>query len=64
MGDFNLNLLKVTSCQRVNEFLDVCMFNNIYPLIHTATRVTNHSASLLDNILTNDLEEIFAGVIL
>ena len=64
MGDFNLNLLNVTSCKRVNEFLDVCMFNNIYPLIHTPTRVTNHSASLLDNIFTNDLEEVFAGVIL
>ena len=64
MGDFNLNLLHVTSCQRINEFLDVCIVHNIYPLIHTPTRVTNHSVTLLDNIMTNDLNDTFAGVIL
>ena len=64
MGDFNLNLFDSPSCQSVNAFLDLCMVRSIYPLIHSPTRVTDNTATLLDNIFTNNLENAFSGVIL
>ena len=64
LGDFNLNLLDVSSCQNVNNFLDICMLNSLYPLIHIPTRVTSTSASLLDNVFTNVLNETYSGVLL
>ena len=64
LGDFNLDLLELMSCQNVVNFLDLCMTNSVYPLIHSPTRVTNTSATLLDNIFTNDLEQSHAGVMI
>ena len=54
MGDFNINLLNVDKDQYVNEFLDTLLTFNMFPLIKYPTRVTQHSASLIDNIFTND----------
>ena len=54
LGDFNLNLLNVDCHIATAEFLEtMCAFSYL-PLITKPTRVTNHSATLIDNIFTND----------
>jgi hypothetical protein len=65
MGDFNLDLLNHSSHQFTNEFLDIMYANSFSPLITLPTRLTSHSATLIDNIFTNNLEKYaFSGLIL
>ena len=57
LGDFNFDLLKIQYQQHssTSEFLD-CMFSHSFlPLISQATRITSHTATLIDNIFTNHL---------
>ena len=56
MGDYNLNLLNYENHQFTSEFLDImysCMF---VPLISRPTRITSNTATLIDNIFSNNLE--------
>ncbi len=68
MGDFNLDLLKFESRPRVNEFINTFYSNNFFPCIDRPTRIkvnslTDFTATLIDNIFTNDVEmEIKSGV--
>mgnify|MGYP007103414100 FL=1 len=48
----------------VNDFCDACMVNSMFPLIHIPPRITQSICTLLDNIFTNDLENIFSGVLI
>ena len=56
MGDFNINILNSHSHQPTNEFINVMTSNSLYPLISKPTRITSSSATLIDNIFTNNLE--------
>ena len=53
MGDFNLDLIKVDIHNQTNDFVHSLYTNAFYPTISKPTRVTEHSATLLDNIITN-----------
>ena len=64
IGDYNINILTVDSCSKTNEFLDVFMTKSMYPVIHYPTRITDHSISLIDNIFTNNIDDVLSGVIL
>lgn len=57
MGDFNLNLLKQSSHAPTDEFLETLFSHGLFPLITKPTRLTSHSATLIDNILTNYLPD-------
>lgn len=63
MGDYNLNLLNYENHQFTSEFLDImysCMF---VPLISRPTRITSNTATLIDNIFSNNLENhAFSGL--
>ena len=53
-GDFNVNtnpLLKGTPTTQ--EFKNIMSTNYLYPLITKPTRITEHSATLIDNIYCN-----------
>ncbi|XP_071950001.1 uncharacterized protein [Antedon mediterranea] len=64
LGDFNIDLLKFESDNNINDFVH-CLFNNsLISLIHRPTRITEHSATLIDNIFTNDLESSVSGIII
>ena len=65
MGDFNLNLLNEQLHQLTSEFLDIMYANMLFPTITLPTRITWHSATLIDNIFTNDLNNYtFSGLLL
>ena len=52
-GDFNVNLLNFESHKATGEFLDMSLEKGFIPYITKPTRVTAHSATLIDNIYTN-----------
>jgi hypothetical protein len=58
MGDFNIDLLKSESCDYTNKFLEQLFTSSYMPLILRPTRITEHTATLIDNIFTNDIENI------
>lgn len=55
-GDFNIDLLKVSTHKQTSDFLDTLYNRGLYPLITKPSRVTWFSATLIDNIFTNVLE--------
>ena len=55
-GDFNLNLIKYTQNRGVNQFIENILSNSFIPHITLPTRVTEKSATLIDNIFTNNYE--------
>ena len=58
MGDFNIDLLKTESCDFSNRFSEQLFTSSFLPLITRPTTITEHTATLIDNIFTNDLELI------
>ena len=55
MGDFNLNLLRFQQHSLTGEFLEQMYSNAFFPLILRPSRITSHSATLIDNIFINQL---------
>ena len=63
MGDFNIDLLKFSSNNKVSNFVNLIYSNNFFPCIDRPTRITENNATLLDNIITNDTSaKIGSGV--
>ena len=52
MGDYNVNLMNYESHDLTANFVDTIYSYYYVPLINRPTRVTQHSASLIDNIFT------------
>ena len=55
-GDFNINILQHESEDSVRQFLDSMYSLGLYPLISKPTRITRTTATIIDNIFTNDIE--------
>lgn len=62
--DFNMNVLNSHSHRPANEFINLMTSNSLYPLIFKPTRITSSTATLIDNIFTNNLELNMNSVIL
>ena len=54
MGDFNVNLLNYESHGETNEFINTMVSHYLLPHILHPTRVTDHSATVIDNIFSNN----------
>ena len=52
-GDFNLNLIKYMQNTGVNQFLENILSKNFIPQITLPARITENTATLIDNIFTN-----------
>ena len=63
-GDLNIDLLKHESHNSTRNFLDMMYSLGLYPLIDKATRITDTSATLIDNIFTNELHHNLTSGIL
>ena len=55
MGDFNLDLLQYNHHRLTQEFVDTLFLHAFIPLFPNPTRLTSFSATLIDNIFTNNL---------
>ena len=63
MGDFNVDFLKCFEHQPTDDFVNTIFSYGFRPLIDQPTRITPHSSTLLDNILTNNDANISAGIL-
>ena len=54
MGDFNIDLLKYECCNYANNFFNQLSSSGYMPLITKPTRITKSTATLIDNIFTNN----------
>ena len=63
-GDTNINLLKIHEKKHYNMFFDSVLSSGFYPRINLPTRFdkVHGSASLIDQIFTNELNENDSGV--
>ena len=53
LGDFNFDLFKHEIHKRTSDFLDHMYSQACFPLIKRPTRITENTATLIDNIFTN-----------
>ena len=58
MGDFNIDLLNYESHNPTSDFLDLVYGNSFVPLITRPTRISISSATLIDNIFTNNFQNL------
>ena len=58
LGDYNINLLNHDSHLDTGALIDLLSSFSFVPLITRPTRVTATTATLIDNILTNNVENI------
>ena len=61
LGDFNAELLKYDHDEEVSGFLDAMYSKLLLPNISSPTRITSASATLIDNIFTNDYDNTFTS---
>jgi hypothetical protein len=62
MGVFNIDLLKVDSHRPTHEYLELIYSYHLVPTIYKPTRITKSTATIIDNILTNN-ENIVSSTI-
>ena len=64
-GDYNLDLLKVENNVDTDTFVNNLFSFGFYPIINKPSRITSHSATLIDNIFSNDIKRsINSGLII
>ena len=56
-GDFNIDLLKYKIHQNTSRFVDMIFSLGLFPLITKPSRITQHSRTLIDNIITNNIQK-------
>ena len=56
MGDYNIDLMKYENHMQTGEFLNNMHSNSLIPLIYKPTRETKTTATLIDNIFTNNYD--------
>ena len=55
MGDYNINILNFATHSATADFVDSMYSYGFFPLINWPTRITTSSATIIDNIFTNNL---------
>ena len=64
MGDFNVNLLDNNASGGIPDTLGEFMSGGFYPLISLPSRITDSTATLIDNVWTNNLvAPIISGLV-
>ena len=56
VGDFNVNLMNYQTNNLTGELLDSMHSHLLSLLINRPTRITSHTATLIDNIITNNID--------
>ena len=65
MGDFNLNFLNISEHIPTSDFVELMFSYSFFPLINKPTRLTEISATLIDNIFCKSIDKskCFNGII-
>ena len=59
LGEFNADLLKYDQNSSISDFIDSVHSSLLLPHIFSSTRTTSSSATLMDNIFTNNYNSSF-----
>ena len=62
LGDCNIDLLKDETHRPTSDFLDLIYSYHLVPTISKPTGITESSATIIDNIMTNSNENIKTGI--
>ena len=63
MGDYNIDLLKDDSDRQTHDYLDLIYSHRMIPSILKPTRITETTATIIDNILTNTEQDILTAIL-
>ena len=63
MGDFNLDLLQCHERSLCQDFLDLMLSKSYAPTITKPTRITESTATLIDNIFVSGTSNVQSGII-
>src|SRR6218665_2648703 len=58
VGDFNIDLLKISTNGPTQTFMNILTAEFIAPVINCPTRITEFTATLIDNIFTNIVQDV------
>src|SRR6218665_270644 len=58
VGDFNINLLKISTNGPTKTFMNILTAEFIAPVINCPKRITEFTATLIDNIFTNIVQDV------
>jgi hypothetical protein len=64
LGDFNINVLKYTSCEQAKEFIDLLFSFGLLQVVTKPTRCTPNSATLIDHVLSTPRSSFFETAII
>ena len=59
LGDMNTDILIQVTHIKTGQFVDIMFSNSFLPVITRPTRVTATSATLIDHIFNNDVDNLF-----
>ena len=57
MGDINIDMLKMNQVSSVGKYMYQLFSSSLYPLITKPSRIMDKSATLIDNLSTNSLDD-------
>ena len=65
LGDFNADLIKVGTQAQTSKFLGGLTCRGFYPLVSLPSRITESTATLIDNIFTKNVDcQIASGLVM
>ena len=63
LGDMNIDLLKHHTHQQTGQYIDMLYSYDLLPVITKPTRITSHTATLIDHIYTNTINNLVSGIV-
>ena len=60
LGDFNINIMREKRSKCANNYINLIIRNGAAPIITIPTRVTTTSSTLLDHIITNNMDQVIS----
>lgn len=64
VGDFNIDLAKFDNCSHSQNLIDITNKFGFAQIINRPTRVTDHSATLIDHIYTNQVHNLVSSSVI
>ena len=64
VGDFNINLINSDNHTPSSNFTDLLFSHGLFPMINKPTRIALDTATLIDNIFTNNYSETTNGILI
>ena len=64
LGDFNINIMQENQSKCANDYINLIIRNSAAPIITIPTRVTATLSTLLDHIITNNMDQVISPTVI